>query len=82
MLYAKSQGGLTVFRFSKMIGPLYLPDDVRQWSPGVKGSEEGSETLWGLHTQGSATDLTQSHRHGEEEDNRLQSLTGFVAADE
>jgi len=47
----------------------------------VKGSEEGSETLWGIHTQGSATDLTQSHRHGEEDD-RLQSLTGFVAANE
>ena len=77
MLYARRQGGLRVLRFSKMTGPLYLPDGVRQWSP-----REGLETLWGLHIQGSATDRTQSHRHREEEDERLQSLTGFVAADE
>ena len=36
MSLARSQGGLRVCRVSEMIGPLYLPDDVQQWSPGVE----------------------------------------------
>lgn len=82
MSHARSQGGLRVFMVSETIGPLYLPDDVQQWSPGVEGPKGGSGTLWGLHTQGSATDLTQSHRTERRKvTDSTQSLTGFAAED-